>query len=89
MPTARDATIAIVQREIAASAIISSFALAVKGNVSVGEKAVEFVKAENLVDNPENVVGVAMREDDRVDIARSDARRYHDGPEHKRLQSKA
>jgi hypothetical protein len=36
-----------VQREIAASAIISSFALAVKGNVSVGEKAVEFVKARN------------------------------------------
>jgi hypothetical protein len=38
MPTARDATIAIVQREIAASAIISSFAFAVRGKVSAGEK---------------------------------------------------
>jgi len=33
MPTARDATIAIVQREIAASAIISGFALVVSGKV--------------------------------------------------------
>ena len=33
MPTARDATIAIVQREIAASAVISSFALVVSGKV--------------------------------------------------------
>ena len=47
MPTARDATIAIVQREIAASAIISSFALAVRGKVLAGEKAVAFVKARN------------------------------------------
>jgi hypothetical protein len=47
MPTAREATIAIVQREIAASAIISSFALAVRGKVSAGEKAVAFVKARN------------------------------------------
>jgi hypothetical protein len=37
MPTARDATIAIVQREIAASAIISSFALVVSGKVSAGD----------------------------------------------------
>jgi hypothetical protein len=47
MPTARDATIAIVQREIAASAIIGSLALAVRGRVSAGEKAVAFVKARN------------------------------------------
>jgi hypothetical protein len=33
MPTARDATIAIVQREIAASAIVNSFALVVSGKV--------------------------------------------------------
>ena len=45
MPTARDATIAMVQREIMASLIIKNFALAVSGNVSVGEKAVAFVKA--------------------------------------------
>jgi hypothetical protein len=38
---------AIVQREIAASAIIKSFALAVRGKVSAGEKAVAFVKARN------------------------------------------
>jgi hypothetical protein len=47
IPTARDATIAIVQRDIAASAIISSFALVVSGKVSAGEKAVAFVKARN------------------------------------------
>jgi hypothetical protein len=45
-----------------------------KGTYQSEKKAVEFVKARNLVDNPENVVGVAMRADDRVDIARSDAR---------------
>jgi len=47
IPTARDATIAIVQREITASAIISSLALVVRGKVSAGEKAVAFVNARN------------------------------------------
>ena len=39
----REATIAMVHIEIAASAIISSFALAVSGKVSDGEKAVALV----------------------------------------------
>lgn len=47
MPTAREATIAMVHIEIAASAIIKSFALAVSGKVSDGEKAVALVKARN------------------------------------------
>src|ERR1700691_1177300 len=47
MPTAREATIAMVHIEIAASAIISSLALAVSGKVSDGEKAVALVKARN------------------------------------------
>ncbi len=34
-------------KAIAASAIISSFALAVRGKASVGEKVVAFVKARN------------------------------------------
>ena len=42
--TARAATRARVSREIAASAIIMSLALAESGRVSVGEKAVAFVK---------------------------------------------
>jgi hypothetical protein len=37
MPTARDATIAIVQREFAASAIIGNFALVVSGKVTAGD----------------------------------------------------
>jgi hypothetical protein len=40
MPTARDATIAIVQREIVASAIISSFALVVSGCVCKSKEQV-------------------------------------------------
>ena len=47
MPTAREATMAMVQREIADSAIINNFALAVSGKVSAGEKAVALVKARN------------------------------------------
>ena len=43
MPTARDATSAIVASEMADSAIISIFALTVSGNVSAGENAVAFV----------------------------------------------
>jgi hypothetical protein len=47
MPTARDATIAMVVKEIDASTIIRSFARAVSGKVSAGEKAVAFVNARN------------------------------------------
>jgi hypothetical protein len=45
MPTARDATSAIVASNIPASIIINSFAHTVSGNVSVGENAVAFVTA--------------------------------------------
>ena len=47
MPTARDATSAMVASEIMDSAIISSLALTVSGNVSAGENAVAFVNAKN------------------------------------------
>lgn len=47
IPTAREATRAIVANDIADSAIIRSFALTVSGNVSAGEKAVAFVNARN------------------------------------------
>jgi hypothetical protein len=47
MPTARDATTAIVASEMADSAIISSLALAVSGKVSAGENAIAFVNAKN------------------------------------------
>lgn len=47
MPTARDATSAIVASEIEDSAIISSLALTVSGKVSAGENAVAFVNAKN------------------------------------------
>jgi hypothetical protein len=46
MPTARDATSAMVASEIAASAIMSSLALTVSGKVSEGENAVAFVNAK-------------------------------------------
>ena len=46
IPTARDATSAMVASEIADSAIISSFARTVSGNVSAGENAVAFVNAK-------------------------------------------
>jgi len=46
IPTARDATSAIVASEIADSAIISSLARTVRGNVSAGENAVAFVRSE-------------------------------------------
>ena len=49
MPTARDATSAMVANEIADSAIIRSLALTVSGNVSAGENAVAFVNARNTV----------------------------------------
>ena len=45
IPTARDATRAIVTSEIVDSVIISSFALTVSGKVSAGENAVAFVNA--------------------------------------------
>ena len=45
IPTAREATTAIVTREDSDSAIISSFARWVSGNVSAGENAVALVKA--------------------------------------------
>ena len=47
IPTARDATSAMVASEMADSAIISSLALTVSGNVSAGENAVALVKARN------------------------------------------
>jgi hypothetical protein len=47
IPTARDATSAMVASEMADSAIISSLALTVSGNVSAGENAVALVKAKN------------------------------------------
>ena len=47
MPTARDATSAMVANDIADSAIIRSLALTVSGKVSAGENAVAFVKARN------------------------------------------
>jgi hypothetical protein len=47
MPTARDATSAMVVNEIPASAIIKSLARTVSGNVSAGENAVALVKARN------------------------------------------
>src|SRR5438105_8751108 len=47
IPTARDATRAMVASEITDSAIISSFARTVSGNVSAGENAVAFVNAKN------------------------------------------
>ena len=47
MPTARDATSAMVTSEMAASDIMSNLALAVSGNVSAGENAVAFVNAKN------------------------------------------
>ncbi len=46
MPTARDATSAMVASEIADSAIMSSLALTVSGKVSEGENAVAFVNAK-------------------------------------------
>ena len=53
MLTARAATRATVRSEIRASAIIRSFAKCESGRVSVGEKAVAFVKDRNrLVDEP-------------------------------------
>jgi len=47
MPTARDATSAMVASDMADSAIIRSLALTVRGNVSAGENAVAFVNARN------------------------------------------
>jgi hypothetical protein len=47
IPTARDATTAIVMKEIADSVIMRSLALTVSGKVSAGENAVAFVKAKN------------------------------------------
>ena len=47
IPTARDATTAIVMNEIADSAIMRSLALTVSGKVSAGENAVAFVNAKN------------------------------------------
>jgi hypothetical protein len=46
IPTARDATIAMVVSEIADSAIMSNLALVVSGNVSAGENAVALVNAK-------------------------------------------
>ena len=47
IPTARDATSAMVASEMADSAIMSNLALTVSGNVSAGENAVALVKAKN------------------------------------------
>jgi hypothetical protein len=47
MPTARDATSAMVASDMADSAIIRSLALTVRGSVSAGENAVALVNARN------------------------------------------
>jgi hypothetical protein len=47
MPTAREATIAMVASDIDDSTIMSSLALTVSGYVSAGENAVALVNAKN------------------------------------------
>jgi hypothetical protein len=47
MPTARDATSAMVANDMPASAIIKSLARTLSGKVSAGENAVALVKARN------------------------------------------
>src|SRR6516165_10247378 len=72
MPTARDATIAILQREIAASAIISSFALAVSGKGRPGDRLTYCFSVNDIILLPFDVRIYISRRHQPHGVARRD-----------------